>query len=78
MIYFSQTVRVWEVSSGVCLSSFNIGQLSPSTVTAVSSDQVIGGLGGSLLPSLIILNTGDSLYSLSSAVGPLLVVLVHI
>lgn len=31
---------MWEVSSGVCLSSFNIGQLSASTVTAVSSDQV--------------------------------------
>ena len=43
MTCFSQTVRVWDVSSGVCLSSFNIGQLFASTVTAVSSDQVIGG-----------------------------------
>lgn len=53
MTYFSQTVRVWEVSSGVCLSSFNIGQLAAATVTAVSSDQVIGGLGVSSLPSRI-------------------------
>lgn len=51
MTCFLQTVRVWEVSSGVCLSSFNIGQLSASTVTAVSSDQVIGGLKVSFLPS---------------------------
>ena len=28
------------MASGVCLSFFNIGQLSASTVTAVSFDQV--------------------------------------
>ncbi|XP_020604751.1 F-box/WD repeat-containing protein 7-like [Orbicella faveolata] len=53
-----RTVRVWEVSSGVCLSSFNIGQLSPSTVTAVSSDQGHLAVGSGQLVSLWNLETG--------------------
>ena len=40
LICLFQTVRVWDVSTGSCLSSFNIGQSSASTVTTVSYDQV--------------------------------------
>lgn len=53
-----RTVRVWDVSSGVCLSSFNIGQLSASTVTAVSSDQGHLAVGSGQLVSLWNLETG--------------------
>lgn len=53
-----RTVRVWEVSSGVCLLSFNIGQLSGSTVTAVSFDQGHVVVGSGQLVSLWNLETG--------------------
>lgn len=53
-----RTVRVWEVSSGVCLSSFNIAQLSAATVTAVSSDQGHLAVGSGQLVSLWNLETG--------------------
>ena len=45
LICLFQTVRVWDVSTGSCLSSFNIGQSSASTVTTVSYDQVRDRVG---------------------------------
>lgn len=53
-----RTVRVWEVSTGVCLLTFNIGQLSGSTVTAVSFDQGYVAVGSGHLVSLWNLETG--------------------
>lgn len=53
-----RTVRVWDVSSGVCLSSFNIGQSSAQTVTTVSFDQGHLAVGSGTTVSLWNLETG--------------------
>lgn len=60
-----RTVRVWDVSTGSCLSSFNIGQSSASTVTTVSYDQGHLAVGSGTMVSLWNLETGSCINEFS-------------
>ncbi|XP_068743956.1 F-box/WD repeat-containing protein 7-like [Montipora capricornis] len=60
-----RTVRVWDVSSGMCLSSFNVGQSTDSTVTTVSFDQGHLAVGSGTIVSLWNLETGDCVHEFS-------------
>lgn len=62
---FFQTVRVWDVSSGMCLSSFNIGQSTDCTVTTVSYDHGHLAVGSGTMVSLWNLTTGDCVHEFS-------------
>lgn len=60
-----RTVRVWDVSSGICLSSFNVGQSTDCTVTTVSYDHGYLAVGSGTMVSLWNLTTGDCVHEFS-------------
>jgi len=60
-----RTVRVWDVSSGICLSSFNVGQSTDCTVTTVSYDHGYLAVGSGTIVSLWNLTTGNCVHEFS-------------